>query len=62
MQRRHQKIIEEGPPSVVSSDVWTDMQMAAVRLAKLVHYSNVGTVEYLYMEDNTYSFLELNPR
>ena len=62
VQRRHQKIIEEGPPSVVSSNVWTDMQMAAVRLAKLVHYSNVGTVEYLYMEDNTYSFLELNPR
>ena len=62
VQRRHQKIIEEGPPSVVSEEVWTEMQLAAVRLAQLVHYTNVGTVEYLYMEDGTYSFLELNPR
>ena len=62
VQRRHQKIIEEGPPSVVSAEVWKEMQLAAVRLAKLVNYTNVGTVEYLYMEDGTYSFLELNPR
>ena len=62
VQRRHQKIIEEGPPTSPSPDVWQDMQLAAVRLAKLVGYTNAGTVEYLYMEDNTYSFLELNPR
>ena len=46
----------------MSEEVWTEMQLAAVRLAQLVHYTNVGTVEYLYMEDGTYSFLELNPR
>ena len=62
VQRRHQKIIEEGPPQTPDHDVWQDMQLAAVRLAKLVGYTNAGTVEYLYMEDNTYSFLELNPR
>ena len=62
VQRRHQKIIEEGPPTSPSPDVWCDMQLAAVRLAKLVGYTNAGTVEYLYMENNTYSFLELNPR
>lgn len=62
VQRRHQKIIEEGPPQTPSTEVWEDMQLAAVRLAKLVGYTNAGTVEYLYMEDNSYSFLELNPR
>ena len=62
VQRRHQKIIEEGPPLTPSMEVWNAMQLAAVRLAKLVGYSNAGTVEYLYMPDNTFSFLELNPR
>ena len=62
VQRRHQKIIEEGPPLTPSAEVWNEMQLAAVRLAKLVGYSNAGTVEYLYMPDNTFSFLELNPR
>ena len=38
------------------------MTSAAVRLAKMVGYVNAGTVEYLFTEDNTFSFLELNPR
>ena len=38
-------------------------QKAAVRLAKTVGYVSAGTVEYLYVdEENTYYFLELNPR
>ena len=36
---------------------------AAVTLAKMVGYVSAGTVEYLYNdEDETYYFLELNPR
>lgn len=62
VQRRHQKIIEEGPPLAASPSTWEDMQLAAIRLAKMVGYVNAGTVEYLYMDDGTYSFLELNPR
>jgi len=39
------------------------MERAAVRLAKEVGYSNAGTVEYLFREeDSTFFFLELNPR
>ena len=63
VQRRHQKIIEEGPPVAANPDVWTEMEKAAVALAKKVGYANAGTVEYLYSEsDAKFYFLELNPR
>ena len=63
VQRRHQKIIEEGPPVAAAPEVWTQMEKAAVSLAKAVGYANAGTVEYLYSEpDSKFYFLELNPR
>lgn len=34
----------------------------AVRLAKTVGYVSTGTVEYLYSQDGSFHFLELNPR
>lgn len=36
VQRRHQKIIEEGPPVVASAEVWGSMERSAVELAKKV--------------------------
>lgn len=63
VQRRHQKIIEEGPPVAANPEVWIEMEKAAVSLAKAVGYANAGTVEYLYSEpDSKFYFLELNPR
>jgi len=63
VQRRHQKIIEEGPPIAADPEVWTQMEQAAVSLAKAVGYTNAGTVEYLYSAvDHKFYFLELNPR
>ncbi len=63
VQRRHQKIIEEGPPIIAPLDVWRNMERAAVNLAKAVSYVNAGTVEYLYQEETgDFFFLELNPR
>lgn len=62
VQRRHQKIIEEGPVVAAPQDVWLQMERSAVRLAKEVGYVGAGTVEYLYMDDGSYCFLELNPR
>lgn len=63
VQRRHQKILEEGPPIACPAPVWREMEKAAIRLAKTVDYRNAGTVEYLFREeDNTFFFLELNPR
>jgi acetyl-CoA carboxylase / biotin carboxylase 1 len=63
VQRRHQKIIEEGPPVAAHPTVWKQMEHAAVALAKAVQYANAGTVEYLYSEpESKFYFLELNPR
>uniref|UniRef100_A0AAX7SUC5 acetyl-CoA carboxylase n=1 Tax=Astatotilapia calliptera TaxID=8154 RepID=A0AAX7SUC5_ASTCA len=62
VQRRHQKIIEEAPATIATSDVFEDMEKCAVKLAKLVGYVSAGTVEYLYSQDGSFNFLELNPR
>ena len=63
VQRRFQKIIEEGPPVAAKPEVWPQMEKAAVALAREVGYCNAGTVEYLYcFDDDTFAFLELNPR
>ena len=62
IQRRHQKIIEEGPVVAAPPDVWRRMEQSAVKLAKEVGYTGAGTVEYLYTESGEYYFLELNPR
>ncbi|XP_044144047.1 acetyl-CoA carboxylase 1 isoform X2 [Bufo gargarizans] len=62
VQRRHQKIIEEAPASVATSAVFEQMEQCAVKLAKMVGYVSAGTVEYLYSQDGSFYFLELNPR
>ncbi|GBG29850.1 Acetyl-CoA carboxylase [Hondaea fermentalgiana] len=62
VQRRHQKILEEGPPVAAKPEVWKQMEHAAVKLAKEVGYVNAGTVEYLYDDNDNFFFLELNPR
>uniref|UniRef100_A0A3Q3IDI1 acetyl-CoA carboxylase n=1 Tax=Monopterus albus TaxID=43700 RepID=A0A3Q3IDI1_MONAL len=62
VQRRHQKIIEEAPATIATADVFEDMERCAVRLAKMVGYVSAGTVEYLYSQDSSFYFLELNPR
>lgn len=38
------------------------MSQCAVKLAKMVGYVSAGTVEYLYSQDGSFYFLELNPR
>ncbi|KAJ3006161.1 UNVERIFIED_CONTAM: acetyl-coenzyme-A carboxylase, partial [Siphonaria sp. JEL0065] len=63
VQRRHQKILEEAPVTVAEQSIITEMEKAAVRLAKLVGYASAGTVEYLYEPaTKDFYFLELNPR
>ncbi|KAM7516793.1 hypothetical protein LguiA_006376 [Lonicera macranthoides] len=63
VQRRHQKIIEEGPITVAPLETVKKLEQAARRLAKSVNYVGAATVEYLYsMETGDYYFLELNPR
>ncbi|PNI64839.1 ACACB isoform 1 [Pan troglodytes] len=62
IQRRHQKIVEEAPATIAPLAIFEFMEQCAVRLAKTVGYVSAGTVEYLYSQDGSFYFLELNPR
>ncbi len=63
VQRRHQKIVEEGPALAASQELLRDMERCARALARSVRYVGAATVEYLYcLEEQRYYFLELNPR
>lgn len=61
-QRRHQKVIEEAPSPVVSSDMRKEMGKAAVNAAKAVNYSGAGTVEFIVDKDRNFYFMEMNTR
>jgi hypothetical protein len=63
VQRRHQKIIEEGPALAAPRALLDDMERCARALARSVGYVGAATVEFLYcIEERRYYFLELNPR
>jgi acetyl-CoA carboxylase biotin carboxylase subunit len=62
IQRRHQKLIEECPSVAVTPDLRRSLGRAATRIARAAGYQNVGTVEFLLLEDGSYYFLEMNTR
>jgi len=62
IQRRHQKVIEEAPSSILSSDLREKMGNAAVNVAKAANYYNAGTVEFIVDENKNFYFLEMNTR
>jgi len=62
IQRRHQKLIEESPAPALPVRVRTRMWKAAVDAAVGVKYDSVGTVEFLYVPDGEFHFLEMNTR
>ena len=63
VQRRSQKLIEEGPITIAPINIQEEMYQAAVLLAETMCYKGVGTAEFLYNpQDNSYTFLEINPR
>ncbi|GMH43409.1 hypothetical protein BSKO_11331 [Bryopsis sp. KO-2023] len=63
LQRRHQKIVEEGPVNGVDPSLLQEMEKSARALARAVGYVGAATVEFLFsIVTKTYCFLELNPR
>ena len=62
LQRRHQKVVEEAPSTVVSEELRARMGAAAVAAAKVVGYTNAGTCEFLLAADGSFYFLEMNTR
>ncbi len=63
VQRRHQKIIEETPSSLLTPEIRTKMGEAAVAAAKAVNYYNAGTIEFIFDPIlSTFYFLEMNTR
>jgi len=62
IQRRHQKLIEEAPAPFIPARIRNRLWKAAVDAATAVGYNNVGTIEFLYVPDGEFHFLEMNTR
>ncbi len=62
IQRRHQKVIEEAPSSILSPELRERMGKSAVDVARACDYEGAGTVEFLMDDQMNYYFLEMNTR
>lgn len=62
IQRRHQKVVEEAPSSVLTPEVRERMGQCAVDVARACQYYGAGTVEFIVDKDLNFYFLEMNTR
>lgn len=62
IQRRHQKVLEECPSSVLSDELRKEMGETAVKAAKSINYYSVGTIEFLLDKSGEFYFMEMNTR
>jgi len=63
LQRRYQKMVEEAPSPVVSSQLREQICKAAVNIVQHIEYENAGTVEFVLDQDQgQFYFLEMNTR
>ncbi|MBL7746400.1 MAG: acetyl-CoA carboxylase biotin carboxylase subunit [Chitinophagaceae bacterium] len=62
IQRRHQKVVEESPSSILTPELRKKMGEAAVMVAKSCNYTSTGTVEFLMDDKLNFYFLEMNTR
>ncbi len=62
IQRRHQKVVEESPSTILTPEIRKKMGEAAVMVAKSCNYISTGTVEFLMDDKLNFYFLEMNTR
>ena len=63
VQRRHQKLIEEAPASILSPRSRKQLHKTAAMLAAGVKYEGAGTIEFIYDPKTTeFFFIEMNTR
>ncbi|MDD4900395.1 MAG: acetyl-CoA carboxylase biotin carboxylase subunit [Candidatus Omnitrophica bacterium] len=62
IQRRHQKLLEESPSSVVDQKLRKRLGEAAIKAAKTVNYVSTGTIEFLLDSTHNFYFMEMNTR
>ena len=61
LQRRHQKVLEEAPSPVISSDERQRMGGIVAKAMADMGYRGAGTIEFLW-EDGKFYFIEMNTR
>jgi acetyl-CoA carboxylase biotin carboxylase subunit len=61
LQRRHQKVLEEGPSPALNASQREEIGGTVARAMRELEYLGVGTVEFLY-EDGQFYFIEMNTR
>jgi acetyl-CoA carboxylase biotin carboxylase subunit len=61
MQRRHQKVIEEGPAPGIARKLIEQVGERCVEACKKIGYRGAGTFEFLY-ENGEFFFIEMNTR
>jgi acetyl-CoA carboxylase biotin carboxylase subunit len=62
IQRRHQKLLEEGPSIAVTEKQRRRLGATVVDAARAVQYTNAGTFEFLLDDKGNFFFLEVNTR
>ncbi len=61
LQRRHQKVFEEGPSPALNLAARNSIGEIVAKAMRELEYLGVGTVEFLY-EDGKFYFIEMNTR
>jgi acetyl-CoA carboxylase biotin carboxylase subunit len=61
LQRRYQKVWEEGPSAALNETARSSIGAIAAKAMEAIEYLGVGTIEFLY-QDNQFYFIEMNTR